>query len=284
MDALDPQRFHAVRLDEAMAGIRAWTHGRVMLGSDGINERLAWATLANVPTVVPLTLTSGCDAPTEAELEVRAAGRDSATSIRLAPHASKQVNDLKLTASDEGTSAASVILRAGGHELRSEASLTVVPCKTAAKEASFAACWSATGLSHRSGAVIPEPSALWGKAWASPDPAGKSDCIVFGPYAAMPAGRYLAAFRVKLADDAPADVTSDALLATLDMFAGGYSGNAKVTGQTEVYRRDFAAPGQWRWFGVEGNWAGLPSLMETRVTWEGRARIIVDRIVLFRLR
>jgi len=40
--ALDPRRFKPVRLDEAMAGIRAWCSGRVMLGSEGISERLAW--------------------------------------------------------------------------------------------------------------------------------------------------------------------------------------------------------------------------------------------------
>ena len=283
MDALDPQRFHAVRLDEAMAGIRAWSHGRVMIGSDGINERLAWATLANVPTVVPLTLTSGCDTTAEAKLEVRAAGHDSATTVRLAPHASKQITDLRLTATDEGTSAASVVIRSGGQVQHADASLTVVPCKTTAKGASFAACWSATGLSHRSGAVVAEPSALWGKAWASPDPTGQSDCIMYGPYAAIPAGRYLAAFRVKLGDDCPTGLEPDTHLATLDMFAGGYSGSAKVAGQTEVYRRDFATAGQWRWFAVEGNWAGLPSLMETRVSWEGRARLTIDRVVLFRL-
>jgi hypothetical protein len=281
--ALDPERYHVARLDEAMAGVRAWARGRVMVGSNGINERLAWAALAGVPTVVPLTLTSGCDAPVTANLSVRAGGQECATTVRLAPREARQVSDLRLTATDEGTSQASVVVRAGGQAQRSEASLTVVPCATKARQAAFAACWSATGLSHRSGSVVTEAGALWGKAWSSPEVSGKSDCIVFGPYAPMPAGRYLAAFRVGLAADTPTDVPPDADLATLDVFAGGYAGTAKVAGQTVVYRRDFPAPGQWRWFAVEGDWAGLPSLMETRVDWHGKARLLIDRIVLFRL-
>ncbi len=281
--ALDPQRFKPARLDEAMAGIRAWSKGRVMLGSEGgINERLAWATLAGVPTTVPLTLTNGCDEPTEATVRVQA-DQEYQVTVRLAPHETRQLNDVTLTAGGDATTTASVVVSAAGQTQQSAASLTVVPCATTAKQAAFAACWSAAGLSHRGGSVVAEAEALWGKAWSSPAVSERPDCALFGPYSAMIPGRYLAAFRIKLAAETPAAVPPAAHLATLDVFAGGYSGTAKLSGQTEVYRRDFTAVDRWQWFGVEGDWAGLPSLLETRVAWHGTARLIVDRVVLFRL-
>ncbi len=53
-DRLDRRRFRPARLDEAMAAVTAWARGRVLVGKTGINERLAAAALAGVPTTSAL--------------------------------------------------------------------------------------------------------------------------------------------------------------------------------------------------------------------------------------
>lgn len=280
---LDPRRFRPARLDEAMAGIRAWAGDRVVLGSESINERLAWAALAGVPTVVPLTLTNGRAVVTETRLQVRAADAACVATIRLEPHEVRQVRDLRLTVSAGATSKARLLLRAASHTDRITADLAVVDCRTAAAQAEFVACWSAAGLRHATGEATADAAALWGQAWASPSAGGQPECLVFGPYASMPPGRYLAAFRLKLGAEPDPGLSAEVPLATLDVFAGGYSGTAQVVGKTEVRRRDFGGPDQWTWIGVEGHWDGLPSLMETRVYWHGQAPLLVDRVVIFRL-
>ncbi|NPV47444.1 MAG: hypothetical protein HPY69_10825 [Armatimonadetes bacterium] len=281
--ALDPSRFRPARLDEAMAGIRAWASERVVLGAESINERLAWAALSDVPTVIPVTLTNGRPRETPTRLQVRAADAVCEVTLNLRPHEVRQVRDLRLTVHSGEQRKARILLRAGGHTDRMTADFAVADCPTDASQAEFVTCWPAIGLSHPSGQAVRDNGALWGQAWAGPDPGGKAECIIYGPYAPMAPGRYLAAFRLKLAAEPPAGLSANDQLATLDVFAGGYSGTAKVAGQKEVRRRDFSGPGQWTWFGVEADWEGLPSLMETRVHWHGQASLLVDRVVVFRL-
>ncbi|NSW56886.1 MAG: hypothetical protein HPY44_12815 [Armatimonadetes bacterium] len=281
-DALDPRRFKPARLDEAMAGIRKWAYGRVVMGSEGINERLSWAALEGVPTRIPLTLSSGCQEPTVAMIQVRAGATKCSARVPLEARQTRQVEDLVLAvARGEKADTARVTLRAAGRTQRSRAALCVVPCVADIDRATFAACWSATALNRSMGGAVSDPAALWGRAWGSPELPAKPGCMIYGPYAPMPAGRYLVAFRVMLSKSATTD--PDVHLATLDVHAGGYGGIAKVCGQADLRRRDFAEAGAWQWFTVQTDWPGLPSLMETRVTWHARAPIVVDRVAVFRL-
>lgn len=281
-DALDPCRFKPARLDEAMAGIRRWAQGRVLMGSEGINERLSWAVLEGVPTRIPLTLSSGCDEPTEAFIDVRAGSSKFEARVPLDARETRQVDDLVLAlARGEEADTARVTLRAAGQTQRARAALSVVPCSADIDRVTFAACWSATALNRPVGSAVSDPAALWGKAWASPELPAKPCCMIYGPYAPIPAGRYLVAFRVKLSDSVTTN--TDERVATLDVHAGGYGGIAKVCGQTELHRRDFTEVDRWQWFTVTADWPGLPSLMETRVTWHARAPIVVDRVALFRV-
>lgn len=281
--ALDPSRFRPARLDEAMAGIRAWASDRVIIGAESINERLAWAALAGVPTVIPVTLTNGRDRETPARLQVRVADTVCETTVALKPRQVRPVRDLRLTVPGDAGGEARILLHAADHTERVPVEFAVVDCPTDASEAEFVTCWPAVGLSHPAGQAVADAEALWGQAWASPAVGGEAGCLVYGPYAPMAPGRYLVAFRLKLAAEPAVKLSAEDHLATLDVFAGGYSGTAQVAGQKEVRRRDFSGPDQWTWFGVEADWEGLPSLMETRMHWHGRAPLRVDRVAVFRL-
>ncbi len=119
-------------------------------------------------------------------------------------------------------------------------------------------------------------------AWASPEAGAQGGHIVYGPYVGLPKARYLVAFRLKLAD-AAASLPADTGVAGLEAFAGGYGGIAKVLASRDLTVRDFERAGQYQWFSFTVDWPGTPSLLETRVLWQGKAAMAVDRVVAFDL-
>lgn len=276
--ALDPKRFRPARLDEAMAALRAWASQRVMVGTESINERLAWAGLENIPTRVNLTLTNGRAEPTEARLQVRAGGQAAATTVKLRPH---QVKALPLGALPTGLwgfQKATLTLEAAGRRNSQPVDLIAIPGAESCSQALCMGVWGADTLIHPAGTEESSPEGLRGKVWASPEPRGGYDCLACGPYAILPPGRYLVAFRLKLA--AP-PLESNVPVADLDLFAGGFAARHVQVAFRRITAADFKSPGEWQWVFLEGNWQGPPDQMETRIWSRGRARLLLDRVAVF---
>ncbi len=286
-DALDSTRFKPARMDEAFAAIRAWSADRVLLGSPGINERLAWAALQGVPTRLPLQLTNCADGPRTASLGLHSEGCEpQRAEVRLGPGETRRADDLRLAFADlPAAPTARLYVRTGDERDRYDVKLTVVPWDRPAEDAEFAGLWSAAQLRHASGEALKEGGAVWGEVWASPAAGEKACHIVFGPYVDVPRGRYLVAFRIRLGPHAPdaEALPADTPVVSLDAFAGGYEGTAETCAQRDLRLGDFTGAGGYQWFTLELDWPGSPSLLETRVFWHGKVPVVADRVVAFRL-
>ena len=279
--ALDPSRFVPARLDEAMAAMRAWTTDHVVLGSTGLNERLSWATLKGVPTQMPLNVTNGRDSDAQIRATLSVAGKQFATRAMVAAGESKQLPGLLALVDDVPDQAALLTVSAEGPEQRRDVRMVAVPAPDDLNAADLVGVWNAADLRHAAGEMISDEAASWGKAWVSPDAGAKQCHIVFGPYAGLPAARYLVAFRLKLAEQPTA--AGDEPIAALDMFTGGYEGLGESVAELKLTPEMFTRAGQWQWFTMQGQWPGTPSLLETRVWWHGNTKILVDRVAVFRL-
>ena len=276
--ALDPARFKPARLDEAMSAMRAWARDKVLIGADSINQRLSWVVLQDTPTTVPLLLANNGAEATDAKVQVKGDGWTCATTVTLAANESKRLSDLRLTVPDTDAQTAVLHVASRGKVEELPVDLAVIPGAQSGPHVALEGAWGAVGLRHHDGSVLDEPAALFGKAWQSPDPGEKPGHVVFGPYAEMPPGRYLVAFRMRLAGRA---TDAGARVASLDVFAGGYDGIAKTLASRDLTADDFAEG--WDWFLLEGDWPGDPSLMETRVWWDGTVRLAIDRIAALRM-
>ncbi|HQK95424.1 MAG TPA: GxGYxYP family putative glycoside hydrolase [Armatimonadota bacterium] len=282
-DQLDPARFRPMRLDEAMAGLAAWSKGRVLVDAGGINERIQWAALEGVPTGVPLGLVSNASEPADARITARVGQFQTRTAVNVAPGARTSADGLMLLLAGGPTTREADLTIEGpwGEDVR-HPTVTLVPANgVAARSASLVGVWDAVSLNHSGGMERPEPDALYGRAWASPDGEGSPQShIICGPYVDAPAGRCLAAFRLKLL--APMN-DPEAVVATLDVNPGGYEGTGKPLGTRPLRARKFAAVGEWQWFAIEVDWPGAPNRMETRVYWAAKAGLAVDRVAAFAL-
>lgn len=286
-DKLDPKRFRTMRLDEAVAGLKAWTDGRVMVDSGGINEKIVWAALEGLPTQVPVALVS--DAREDASIGIQLTGAGDAVDLTVAAPALKRTPveglALRLAAGDVTDDAQLTVSGPLGEDVR-RPSVTLVPVEPGtvegAHEARLIGLWDGVGLSHSAGSIFPDASALWGRAWTSP-PAegGKECCLIFGPYVDAPEGRCLVSFRLKLTEAAPDPET---IVASLDVNTGGYGGLGVPLGKRDLRARDFAQVGEWQWFATTFDWPGGLNRLETRVTWTARAGLAVDRVAAFGLR
>jgi hypothetical protein len=283
--ALDPEKFKAARLDEAFAGWRAWAKGKIIVGGTGLNEPPVWAALEGTPTTLPLTLANASDQAVQGKVEVAAAGRTFSREVKLAANASTTLDDfaLNLPAGSVADTAHLSVEAAGGTQSY-DVLLSTVPAPAGATipKAKLAGFWPATGLQHTSGSAVADPDAFRGTAWASPEAGAQGGHIVYGPYVGLPKGHYLVAFRLKLGP-VPDSLTADTQVASLEAFAGGYGGLAKVLASRDLNVGDFAHVGQYQWFSFMVDWPGTPSLLETRVLWHGKAAVSVDRVVAFEL-
>jgi hypothetical protein len=281
--ALDPARFKAARLDEAICAWRAWARGRIVVGGASLNERPVWAALEGTPTALRLSLANASDKPVGGRVKVEAAGRTWSRDVTLRANASASLDDFVLNL-PAGTppGAARLSVEAPGGSQSHDVLLSTVPAPPgrAIPRAKLAGFWPAPGLQHRSGSVVADADGFSGQAWASPDP-GAADYIIYGPYVGLPRARYLAAFRLKLKDSA--GQPPDASAVTLETFAGGYEGLARILASRDLTVGDFARVGEYQWFTFAVDWPGTPSLLETRVNWHGKAPVIIDRVALFEL-
>lgn len=274
--ALDPNRFKPARLDEAMAGLRAWASDRVMVGSESVNERLAWATLEGGRTHLPLRLTNGRRTSTRVTIQTEMR-RSPQQSVTLRGHERRDV-DVITVGPDPMELPSWVTVAAAGHQERIAADIVRIP-GSGIPEATCVGVYGSDYLGHPIGTAAADPGALRGVAWQIGAVDGVYQCGVSGPYTDMAAGEYVAAFRLKRLGDPPADANAKAV--TLDVAAGGYAATGGVRGAT-VITAD-ALPPDWTWRFVRFSWQGLPDLMETRVWTHGAVAFVVDRVAIFRL-
>ena len=138
---------------------------------------------------------------------------------------------------------------------------------------SFVEVFSAAQLAHRSGQAAGDAQALAGQVWTATQGATAAGHIVFGPYRPTPAGRYVAAFRLKRTGP------GEGLCLKLDTAVGG--GGSPSSAQRDLRAEDLPL-GQWRCVPLTFEHPG--GALETRVFWTGAASVAADSIVLWAVR
>ena len=126
-------------------------------------------------------------------------------------------------------------------------------------------------LAHRDGQMQADAQATEGNVWAAVRGETEPGYIVFGPYAPLEAGRYLALFRLKRTGEGAG------LLAALDTCVAG---GTPQTGSRDVRAEELPLD-QFRWAPVAFEHPG--GNLETRVTWSGAASLAVDGIAVWSL-
>ncbi|MGC8784272.1 MAG: GxGYxYP domain-containing protein [Armatimonadota bacterium] len=134
------------------------------------------------------------------------------------------------------------------------------------------AFYEAESLSHLSGEEVVDPAAGGGKAWSAVPGKAQVGHILFGPYAGMPAGRYLVLFRLKRTGEA------QGALLKVDTCVGG---GTPVTAERVVQAEELPL-GEYRYVALVTNHPG--GAIETRVEWFGKAGVMVDHVGVWRIR
>ncbi len=285
-DALDPRRFKPARLDEAMAGIRAWASSRVLVGAEGIGEAPDWAYLQGTTTTLPVTLTNGRAAASKVEVGLVAGAQSRQLVTTLAAHEIERLSVLAVPPTGIGADVARLTLDAPGGRQEWDVHVAAVPGGGKYASATLVGMWCADRLIHPIGKGAAVADALGGTAWSSPAPDGKPhyDCMSSGPYSTKAKGRYVAAFRIRLAPGTQQELVADTKVLTLDVAGGGFANTGRRSTEKLVRRADLGAPGEWRWVTLEAEWPGSPDLMELRAWWFGTAQVELDRIALFEVK
>jgi hypothetical protein len=242
----------------------------VLAGKTSLNERLAAAAMAGVPTTYRLPVLNGGTKPRTVQVGLGEATRR----VALRPGATREV---ELTLEYTEDTEAEVRVGEDTYPLH----VTAVPAPQVVQAAEFSGLWDAVDLRHSGGGIAPRAEAMWGRAWHSPEPGEPQGHIVFGPYADVGKGKHIVAFRLMLEEAGTAE--ADEPVVTLDINTGGYEGLGVQLGRTEVRAGELGEAGRWQWISVPIAWPGPPNLLETRVWWHGNARVLVDRIAAFRL-
>jgi hypothetical protein len=133
----------------------------------------------------------------------------------------------------------------------------------------FAASYEAEALAHHSGREELDPAASGGKTWVAEKGQARPGHIVFGPYAPLEKGKYLALFCLKRLGDGGGTV------AELDTCVGGGS---PQTGVVTVASEQLPV-GEYRWVPIVFEHPG--GAVETRVNWSGAASLAVDCVVVW---
>lgn len=126
-------------------------------------------------------------------------------------------------------------------------------------------------LAHNGGAAATDTAASSSAVWRADAGTAKPGYVVFGPYAPLPAGRYLALFRVKGGGIRNGD------LATLDTCVGGGS---KVTSSRNVAASELAG-GEFRCIPLLFEHPG--GEVETRLSWSGNGWVSLDWVTIWRV-
>lgn len=131
--------------------------------------------------------------------------------------------------------------------------------------------FDAVGLAHRGGAAAAVAGSLAPRAWTATAGGTEPGHIVFGPYTPLPAGRYVALFRLRRTGD------GTGRLLRLDGHVGG--------APTDLAGRDLACGDL-----PLGAWQAVPLVLdhpggtlETRVLWSGAASVAIDTVALWRV-
>jgi hypothetical protein len=145
-----------------------------------------------------------------------------------------------------------------------------VPDKT---KLSFVSLYEAESLNHRdrSGKAEKDPDASGAMVWIARKAEVEPGCIVYGPYASLEEGKYLALFRLKRLDGG----TGQAAL--LDTCVGG--GNPQ-TGKIEVGVADLSL-NKWRWFPIVFRHPG--GNFESRIQWSGNVSLAIDAVAVWKI-
>ncbi len=135
----------------------------------------------------------------------------------------------------------------------------------------FAVCYQAEQLAHRIGAERQDSEALNGRVWEARLGEAGAGHLVFGPYAPLPAGEYLALFRLRRLDE------RTGVVATLDTCVGG---GEPITASFSL-SSDQLPVGLFRWVVLPFKHPG--GTVETRVFWHGAVSLSVDAIVILKV-
>ncbi len=131
--------------------------------------------------------------------------------------------------------------------------------------------WDAIDLAHRFGQKVGDSTAINGTAWyaSKDDPEAPNHCI-FGPYKSLPAGNYVACFRLKTGE-----ITTSSV-AVLDVFCDGIKLAAKYLRGT-----DFSAENKYQFFYLPFKHKGQGEI-ETRVYSRATADLWIDEIIILK--
>jgi|GEM_PF-1243078 len=281
---LDPSRFQPARLDQALAGVRAWSANRVVVGTDFLNQRMNCAAIVGAETEFPLVLRNGLQEKNDVKVLLRLGEDAILREIHMEPGQTRPLEGLVWKPSREESILGSLRVDSKDGSLERTFHGIAFSTPEALDRVRFVASWPASTLRHGSGHALKDPEAMWGEAWISPSPPAQANHILFGPYADVPAGRYLVAFRLAWVEETSSERTGeDVSLITLEVFAGGYDGLGKILEQRDVKGAEMEERDRWQWFTLRVDWPGPPSQMETRILWHNRATLKLDRVVLFEL-
>jgi hypothetical protein len=124
-------------------------------------------------------------------------------------------------------------------------------------------------LAHAGGRSMPDTSATGARAWLVDAATAKPGYAVFGPYASMEKGSYVAAFRVRRIGDGGT--------VTFDTSAGA---GTRVTGSRTVSLADIPS-GAYGCVAVAFDHPGGD--VETRVLWPGGGAVALDWAAVWRV-
>ena len=135
----------------------------------------------------------------------------------------------------------------------------------------FAAKFEAENLAHLSGELRRDEQASNKAVWVAERKRAKIGHIVYGPYAPLEVGRYIALFRLKRLSE------GEGIVAVVDSCVGGGS---PITAEKQVSANQLPV-GQFRLIPLEFVHPG--GSVETRVFWTGQADLAVDFVALFKV-
>ena len=129
----------------------------------------------------------------------------------------------------------------------------------------------AEALAHSGGKLVHDTAGSGSRAWLVDSATAKPGYAVYGPYAPLAAGRYVAAFRIKRIG------AGSGTAATLDTCTGG---GKRVTGSVSVAVSDLPEDA-YRWVAVPFDHPGGD--VETRLLWTGACALSLDMVSVWRI-
>jgi len=133
-----------------------------------------------------------------------------------------------------------------------------------------AANYPYTGFGHNTGSEVSDKDAVNGKAWEASSKIGMAEYMLYGPYADLPAGDYVAFYHIRLVDEANGEE-----VASVD--------SCVDAGRQMLSRRDIPdtelKQGKYVWVPIAFHNPG--GRLEVRLHWNGSSVLRVDQVALF---